>query len=88
MSSEHSYSIGLAFQDYNNHFQASSHVVRAQNTILPSLYNEAMSFTTGLSGLRGKSKSDTTFIQLQGSLLCCFKLIDQSKQPKSHISNT
>ena len=30
MSSEHSYSIGHAFQDYNNHFQASSHVVQAQ----------------------------------------------------------
>ena len=30
MISEHYYSIGHAFQDYNNHFQASSLVVQAQ----------------------------------------------------------
>ena len=30
MISEHSYSIKHAFQDYYNHFQASSHVVQAQ----------------------------------------------------------
>ena len=30
MGSEHYYSIGHTFQDYNNHFQASSHVVQAQ----------------------------------------------------------